>query len=872
MSDINTTLPHIGIVIAGHVDAGKCFQINTPIMMSDGTIKRVQDIGIGDTVMGDDSQERNVLSIHQVNSLGYQISYNNCKNEKYIINDKHILSLFLTNVEIKLWDDNRKRWRFRWVENNKICEKTFPIKHNDRENYVKNVKYYDSKEDAKIAMDEIIIEVQSRKSYQKYGDIVDIGIDEYLKLSRNMQSSLKGYRVGLDFNKQFVDIDPYLIGLWLGDGHSGDCVITNIDQEVIDFMEVESNNLGLRLVTKGKDSYRFSGNGKKNNNIFLNFLKDNHILNNKHIPNAYKFNSRQNRLKLLAGLLDSDGYYSQSKNYYEITQKSEALSNDIQYLCRSLGFNCTKNIVAKTCHFSDGRKVTNDYYQMNISGSRLYEIPCLITRKQATEKNTSKNHSCYGLNIIPVEKQTFYGFEVDGNHRHLLGDFTVTHNSTTTGHLIFELGGISAREMEKLREEAKIMNRESFAFAFFMDRNKDERARGVTISCTTKEFFTPNYHYTIIDAPGHKDFIKNMISGASQADVALLLVPAAGFEQTIAKMDRKRGIMEGQTRQHARLLNLLGVDQIIVGVNKMDEPTVNYSEERYNEIRDEMRHMLARAGYKKKLAEIPIIPMSGFQGENLTKISDKMPWYKGFEITKKGQKIKGHTVVDALNLVVKPPKRKPNKPFRMPVSGVFKIKGVGDVITGRIEQGTIKPNDLVRFSPSGATGKAFTIEMHHKVVDSAQHGDNVGINVKNLNKTNMPHAGDVMTIVSDNTPFEVLSFKALVQVQDHPGRLRSADNKGHSGFTPSVHIRTAKAPCRLDKIHWKLGKSTGKHKQEDPLFLEKNDTAEVTFIPKLPFFATTFEDCAGLGRVAVMDSNNLIMLGKITQVIYKDMK
>ncbi len=443
--------------------------------------------------------------------------------------------------------------------------------------------------------------------------------------------------------------------------------------------------------------------------------------------------------------------------------------------------------------------------------------------------------------------------------------------STTTGHLLFELGGISERNMEKLKEEARIMKDESFAFAFFMDRNKDERARGVTISCTTKEFFTDNYHYTIIDAPGHKDFIKNMISGASQADAALLLVPAAGFEETIAKTDRKRGIMEGQTRQHARLLNLIGVEQLIVGVNKMDAPSVNYSEDRFIEIRDEMRRMISKAGYKKKLPEIPIIPMSGFKGENLTKVSEKMPWYKGFEVVKKGKTIKGHTIVDALTNVIRPPKRRPEKPFRMPVSGVFKIRGVGDVITGRIEQGTLRPNQMVRFSPSGATGKAFSIEMHHKNVESASHGDNVGINVKNLKKENMPHVGDVMSLADDNVGRAVLSFKAIVSVQDHPGQLFSAKKEGKGGFTPSVHVRTTKSPCRLEQIHWKMGKSTGgKYKEEDPLFIEKGDNAEVTFVPKMPFYVESFGDCPGLGRIAVMDSNNLVMLGKIMSVVYKD--
>merc|ERR1712078_492757 len=210
--------------------------------------------------------------------------------------------------------------------------------------------------------------------------------------------------------------------------------------------------------------------------------------------------------------------------------------------------------------------------------------------------------------------------------------------STTTGHLLFELGGISEREMEKLKEKAAQLGKSSFSFAFYLDTQKDERERGVTISCTTKEFYTDKYHYTIIDAPGHRDFIKNMISGASQADVALLMVPAnkGGFETSIQKGNHKKGEVQGQTRQHARLIHLLGVEQVIVGINKMDDKSVGYKQERYDEIKSEVSKMLTKIGFKIK--KIPFVPMSGFQGDNLIDVSDKMPWYKGFEVKIKKKK------------------------------------------------------------------------------------------------------------------------------------------------------------------------------------------------------------------------------------------
>merc|ERR1712176_258404 len=213
------------------------------------------------------------------------------------------------------------------------------------------------------------------------------------------------------------------------------------------------------------------------------------------------------------------------------------------------------------------------------------------------------------------------------------------------------------------------------------------------------------------------DFIKNMISGASQADVALLMVPAnkGGFETSIQKGNHKKGEVQGQTRQHARLLHLLGVEQVIVGVNKMDSTQPKpYSEDRYKEINKEVKKMLTKIGFKTK--KIPFVPMSGFKGDNLIEESTNMDWFKGWSAKVKKEEIKGKTLLEALNNVVKVPKRPTKKPLRMPVSGVYKIKGVGDVITGRIEQGKLAPGQQVRFAPSQVGGKCFSIEMHHKNV------------------------------------------------------------------------------------------------------------------------------------------------------------
>merc|ERR1711970_1023626 len=441
--------------------------------------------------------------------------------------------------------------------------------------------------------------------------------------------------------------------------------------------------------------------------------------------------------------------------------------------------------------------------------------------------------------------------------------------STTTGRLLFELGGIEERTMTKLKEEAERLGKGSFAFAFYMDTQKEERERGVTISCTTKEFFTDNYHYSVIDAPGHRDFIKNMISGAAQADVGVLMVPADGnFVTAIQKGDHKAGEVQGQTRQHARLINLLGVKQLIVCVNKMNaEPSACYKEARYNEIKDEMKSMLIKVGWPKPFIEkrTPVLPISGWMGDNLLNKSENMDWWKGMDVKlSKTQSVHVDTLKEALNNFVQPAQRDPDKDMRLPLSGVYKIKGVGDVLTGRVEQGSVKPGEEVKFLPThtastACTGKVFTVEMHHKRVDAGMSGDNIGMNVKALNKDNMPRVGDVMVYKSDEAIQITKNFTCQVQILEIPGEIKV-------GYSPIGHVRCGRAACRLVQINWKMGKDTGGEKAEGVVALKTNDAAEAVFEPQQPMVVDQFDKCEGLSRIAFMDGNSAVMLGKVTAV------
>ena len=316
------------------------------------------------------------------------------------------------------------------------------------------------------------------------------------------------------------------------------------------------------------------------------------------------------------------------------------------------------------------------------------------------------------------------------------------------------------------------------------------------------------------------------------------------------------------------LINLLGVKQIVIGINKMDCDVAKYKESRYNEIRDEAKAMLLKVGWKKKMveSEVPFLPISGWMGDNLIEKSKNMDWWKGVDVTVLGGKDKLHidTLHDALENMVKTPERQPGKKMRTPLSGVYKIKGVGDVLTGRVEQGEVKPGDEVVFLPTHTastpcTGKVFTVEMHHKAVEAAGPGDNVGMNIKGLNKANMPRVGDVMVLKSDDTIGRAKSFTAQVQILHHPGELKL-------GYTPIGFVRTGRSAVKLSGIDWKIGKETGGAKMENPPHLKANEVAQVAFEPQQPFVVDTFKNCEGLGRIAIMEGNTVVMLGKITAV------
>jgi len=424
--------------------------------------------------------------------------------------------------------------------------------------------------------------------------------------------------------------------------------------------------------------------------------------------------------------------------------------------------------------------------------------------------------------------------------------------STTTGHLIYKCGGIDKRTIEKFEKEAQEMGKGSFKYAWVLDKLKAERERGITIDIALWKFETPKYYVTIIDAPGHRDFIKNMITGTSQADCAVLIVAAGTgeFEAGISK--------NGQTREHALLAYTLGVKQMIIGVNKMDNTEPPYSKDRFEEIKKEVTTYIKKIGYNP--VTVPFVPISGFQGDNMIEKSDKMSWFAGWKV-EKPKAASGFTLLEALDNI-QPPTRPSDKALRLPLQDVYKIGGIGTVPVGRVETGIIKPGMVVTFAPANVTTEVKSVEMHHTALESAEPGDNVGFNVKNVSVKDI-RRGNVASDSKNDPAKETDTFKAQVIILNHPGEIRK-------GYSPVVDCHTAHIACKFEELQQKVDRRSGKVLEENPEKVKSGDAAFVIMRPSKPMCVEAFVEYPPLGRFAVRDMRQTVAVGVIKTVTKKE--
>ncbi|XP_055538260.1 elongation factor 1-alpha-like [Wyeomyia smithii] len=424
--------------------------------------------------------------------------------------------------------------------------------------------------------------------------------------------------------------------------------------------------------------------------------------------------------------------------------------------------------------------------------------------------------------------------------------------STTAGHLIYKCGGIDRQTIENLEKEAQQMGKGSFKYAWVLDKLKAEHERGITIDVALWKFETAKFYVTIIDAPGHRDFIRNMITGTSKADCAVLIVAAAvgEFETGISK--------GGQTREHISLAFTLGVKQLIVGINKMDLTEPQYSELRFEEIKRELSFLIKQVGYDP--ATVAVIPISGWHGENLWEPSAKMPWFKGWAIERKEGKAEGKSLIEALDASV-PPSRPTDRPLRLPLRDVYKIGGIGTVPVGRVETGVLKTDTVVVFAPIDLKSLVKSFETPRANMQQATPGDVVGFSVKDTLVQDL-RRGYVAGDSKNNPPKEAVDFTAQIIVLNHPGKIMI-------GYTPVLECHTASTACKFAEIRAKIDRRSGRILEEKPKAIRSGDAAIVTLVPSKPLCVESFQEFPALGRFVVRDLRQIVAVGVVQSVNFK---
>lgn len=417
---------------------------------------------------------------------------------------------------------------------------------------------------------------------------------------------------------------------------------------------------------------------------------------------------------------------------------------------------------------------------------------------------------------------------VEKEHMNLAMIGHIDHGkSTLLGRLLTEAGAIDPHVIEEYRKKAEAIGKATFEYAWVLDTLKDERERGITIDVAHQRFDTNKYYYTIVDCPGHRDFVKNMITGTSQADAAVLVV------------DAKDGIM-AQTKEHVFLSRTLGVTQLIIAVNKMDR--VNYDQKRYEELKKELLALLKTVGYKEE--HVTFLPVSAIEGENITKRGDKLKWFDG------------PTLLDAMDLM-KVPEKPIKLPLRIPVQDVYTITGVGTVPVGRVETGKLKKGDKIIFNPADKTGEVKTIEMHHEEIPEAVPGDNIGWNVRGISRNDI-RRGDVCGH-PDTPPTVADEFTAQIVVLQHPSAITV-------GYTPVFHCHTAQVAATVTEISKKLDPKTGAVVEENPDFIKSGDAAIITIKPTRPLVIERVKEIPQLGRFAIRDMGQTVAAGMVIDV------
>lgn len=792
----------IKVAVAGNVDSGKCLSKNTKIKLYSGQDKFIQDITTEDVLMGDDGTPRIVLETTRGFGQLYEITPVN--GEPFSINKNHILCFMVsTNYNYTYFDKLKKTYaviKFSYVNNlPKLKITFFPIERKGFK-YTNNIIYYETEKDAYDASQLYLDNVLKDPKTIKCNDIVELSIEQYVNLSKGEQNALKLYRTGVDYNYQDVDIDPYMIGYWLGYDTSSGYQITTI----IKYFEEKLSK--IKSISRNK--YESSREIKtKNYNQFLDSLRKYGIIYNKHVPDCYKYNTREVRLSLIAGLIDSIGCLTCIGGYkFVMKRKDEQLCNDMVEIIRSLGFS--------TCplNFIKSKNSSNcEYIKFGIDGERLQDFPVLLEKNKSNESNYSKNILTTSIKDIKILKdQEYFGFELNGNGRFLLKDFIITHNSSLLGVLTTgkkDNGRGSARlSVFNYSHEVRSGRTSSIAHHILGFNNTGEIMNyGMGKIAWPEIVQRSSKIISFFDLAGHEKYLKTTILGLASSfpDVCFIIV---GANMGISRM----------TREHIFLCITLKIPFIII-ITKID-----ICDNRQNVLDDTIQNinkLLKRPGIRRIPIKVRNIEDIVICAKNIHSESI-VPIFHVSNVT--GQGI--DQIKSFLNLVGKRQRNDTNVDnVEYHIDSTFSVSGVGTVTGGHLISGTIRVGDKLLLGPNNSEYYTVTVRsIHCKRVplQVVSHGSYVCLGLKKVDRKKI-RKGNVIISTNGNRIL-TNTFSAQINV------LRAHSTTIRPGYEPVLHACAIRQSVKLISVEEKSNARNPDKTGEDDI-LRTGDRAKVTF-------------------------------------------
>uniref|UniRef100_A0A6C0JR65 DOD-type homing endonuclease domain-containing protein n=1 Tax=viral metagenome TaxID=1070528 RepID=A0A6C0JR65_9ZZZZ len=806
----------IKIAVAGNVDSGKCEKKGTKIKLYSGQNKNVEDITTKDVLMGDDSTPRHVLETTK--GFGQLYSIIPINGEPLNVNKNHILCFQCSNYNYVYWDKSRERYGVRHIIYEKSLPKLkttfFPLQRESRKFYRKGMKFYETDKEACAAANEFLEKLKENKDSIQYKDIVELNLGQYLDLNKGTQSALKLYRVPVSYSKQDVVLDPYMLGYWLGDGTSSQPEITTADNEIVEYFKKHCD-----IITKSH-KYRYGirsyGKTAKGCNEFLNLLRKYNVLNNKHIPDVYKHNTREVRLAVIAGLIDSDGHLGRNGGYdFNMTRKNEKLCDDMIEVIRSLGFASYKRYNTKTCTNGKNGPVKCECIGFGIDGEGIEEFPVLLSRKKSDPRKSPKNVLVTGIKDIKIlPDQEYYGFELDGNNRYLHDDFTVTHNSSLLGVLTSGQNddgrGKARLSIFNFKHEVYTGRTSSIAHHIlgFDDKGQVMNYSGTNIHKKGWPEIVKDSSKIIsfFDLCGHEKYLRTTILGLTSSfpDLCLILV---GANMGLSRM----------TQEHIFLCVTLKIPFAIV-LTKIDicANRQNILKETITNINRLMKMPgLRRIPYKITNMDDVIICAKNVKTESV------VPIFHVSNVTGMGINF----LKQFLNLLGKSPSniKDDTNDVEMHLDTTFTVPGVGTVVGGQLISGIIKVNDKLMLGPN--EGKFVEVQVrsiHCKrtPLQEVGYGSYVCLGLKKIDRKTI-RRGNVI-ISKDSPQIAVNEFDADITV------LKSHSTTVKPGYEPVIHTCTMRQSAKIISITNKINARDTKNDDNDYI-LRTGDKAIVRF-------------------------------------------